>query len=155
MGEKSRKARERWYYDACTLDKKNVYFEIINKKRPKEAIISHLSLGEAYGNCHIKGKQPRSEALSAFSGFIEELRLGGHITIVGNDDIEDELDDIRDMFKDLSITDAIHLATAIKYKCGVFVTTDHDFLKLPKNELNKLAERFELDKLVIIKMPDR
>ena len=154
MGKRSEENRERWYYDACTLDEKNIYYEIVNKRPSKEAIISHLSLGEAYSNCHLKKKDPLG-TINSLSQFIEELRLGNYIRIVGNDNLEKELDYVLEICSRLSTTDAIHLATAIREKCGVFVSIDSDLLGLPQKKLTKLAKKFNMPKLVVIEMPDR
>lgn len=154
MNKKALDDREKWYYDACTLDQKNCYYDIVNKKPPKKAVISHLALGEAYGNCHVKKKNPIG-AISALAGLIEKLRLGNYIKIVGNDNVDKELKFIKESSLRLSITDSVHLATAVKERCCVVVSTDSDFLRAPKKKLFKLKENFSLSKLVIIKMHDR
>lgn len=129
----------KWYYDACVLDEsKNTYYEIINKN-PKfsiTSITSHLGLGEAYGNCRKKGE----EQAEAFISLIN--KLGNRLDIVGNDDIEKELIRILEVFPALSITDAIHLATAIRCKCEILRTIDPDLHRLPHKKVRKLAEEF-------------
>ncbi len=128
MSHKNKKVLEKWYYDACTLEGEISYYKIINRKYPKEAIISHLSLGEAYGNCFSKGK----DEASAFINLIEALR--DYIKIVGNDSIDDILEKIKAQIPRLTMTDAIHLATALTNGCKIFVTTDSDFCGLKEEE---------------------
>ena len=139
MSEK--KLKERWYYDACVLDDRRVYEELINKHPPKESFISHLALGEALGNCLLKG----TEAASAFFELIEKFQ--GLIRIIGNDNIDSELDVIKnDTSIRLSITDSIHLATAFKNQCIVFVTADkNDFINIPRKKVLTLASNFYPD----------
>ncbi len=115
--------KEGWYYDACALDYgKAIYGEIINKRNPIRRVVSHLSLGEAYGNCRFKG--PEQE-----SAFLQLMRIAGkRMEIVGHDDgVETIFNSVREKFPRLSFTDAMHLATAIKNRCCVFRTADGDF----------------------------
>lgn len=142
-------SKERWYYDACALDEgKNTYAEIINKNFPKTALISYLSLGEAYGNCYKKSKT-KAEALLEL---IEKLR--NYIEIVDNDGIEDIFEEIQDEFDTnrLSITDSIHLATAIFHKCDILRTADRDLYGLDPRKILKLSENFDLKRFKITKI---
>ena len=111
--------KEKWYYDACTLDKsKKTYSEIVNSQSYRVSIVSHLSLGEAYANCREKGK----EEFESFSSLINILEK--YIKVVGNDASQGILDGIRQVFQELEITDSVHLATAIDNKCQVLRTND-------------------------------
>jgi len=48
---------DKYYYDACSLDSRcEIYGEILSK-HPRETIISHLAIGEAYGNCLGDGRE--------------------------------------------------------------------------------------------------
>jgi len=148
-------AKSRWYYDACALDQRNTYYEITNKNPPKEAVISHLALGEAHGNSHSKG----SKVADAFIQLIESLR--GLIKIVGNDGVESEYESINDIFpynkfSKFTITDRIHLATALKHGCTLFVTTDQFLIKsLPKKKLEELCRRCNCCECAIVEAKDR
>ncbi len=138
--------KEKWYYDACTLDHDKItYAEIVNKNYPKDAFISHLALGEAYGNCCEKGK----EAADAFIGLINKLK--DHIHIIGNDGIDTIFKEVRDHFTRLSITDAMHLATAITHNCKIFRTIDPDFCGISKKDMRSLAKKLNTT-IVICKM---
>jgi len=136
MGKESLK--EKWYYDACVLDDRDVYSDIINKRPPKDSYISHLALGEAFGNCLLKSE----EAATAFFELISKLQ--GYINIVGNDNIDHIFKSINeDPSIRLSITDAIHLATAFKYECIVFVTADKgDFINMSHKTVQNIASKF-------------
>ena len=48
--------REKWYYDACALEHESVWVTVIEKTHQKRIIISHLSIGEAYGNALSKDR---------------------------------------------------------------------------------------------------
>ena len=135
----------RWYYDACSLEYKSCYGEILSNNRHHKirAIASHLSLGEAYANCRIKGGEQAN-------AFIELMtQLGNLLNIVENDGIDRIFAKIREGFPALSITDAIHLATAIAYKCEVMKTEDPDLCGLPKKKVQKIAEELSCPKFSI------
>ncbi|HLC85540.1 MAG TPA: type II toxin-antitoxin system VapC family toxin [Candidatus Nanoarchaeia archaeon] len=136
--------RELWYYDACALELMFVIYEIQNES--SRACISHLGLGEAFGNCHLDDKQNDRlrttrpydpKKMSAFVDLIDSLT--GFIKIVGNDGIEEVLKDVKEKFPSLGLTDAIHLATAIKHRCQRFRTTDSDFKSVEQNKLNEIT----------------
>ena len=138
---------ECWYYDACALDRsKSSYGEMFNKNHPIKAVVSHLSFGEAYANAHLKGEKQAD-------AFIRLMRsLSQYVTIVGNDGCESEFKKIRSFFPRLSITDSVHLATAILNRCVVIRTIDSDFIGLPRRKLNELGSEFGLPHLSIKKM---
>ncbi|MBI4149723.1 PIN domain-containing protein [Candidatus Woesearchaeota archaeon] len=127
----------RWYYDACTLTNKEELVEILNayQKRNVVPIISHLCIGEAFANSHLKSQ----ERLEAFMELMRNLR--DHINIVGNDGIDSQLEYVREIFPSLSITDKIHLATALRHKCEIINTKDGDFLGQSKRKLDQLANK--------------
>ena len=139
--------KEKWYYDACTLDTHQAYTEILNHDRSKiRSIIGHLSWGEALGNCYIKGKD-KYEALNELIGRFISL-----VVIVGHDDTEDILRRIREEFPRLSITDALHFATAIKQGCQNLRTMDRDLYGLDKEQIKKIASEFGLENFYITRL---
>lgn len=140
----SKVATERWYYDACVLDyDKGVYGEITSKKNPKEVLLSHLALGEAYGNCYSKGEDTTK-------AFLELMRIiKKHIKVVGNDGIDKVFNDVRTTFPALAICDSIHLATAIKNQCNILRTVDPDFCGLDPSKVRELAQKFGLQNFSI------
>ena len=155
MASKNNKKHEiavKWYYDANALDSgKGFYREIINS-RPKETLISHLAIGEAYGNCLGKGKE---EAM-AFTELMDKIRgLFGkyNIKIIGNDDIEKQLDIVRGKIKRISITDAVHLATALKYKCCMFRTSDRDLYGQDTLLIKEVSDGCDCETISIKDMP--
>lgn len=146
-----KKVNERFYYDACTLDyDKKTFDEIINKNKKFniKSLVSHLSLGEAYGNCKRKG-------LNVENSFTDLVaKLGNYLTVVCNDGIEKEFKKVKEMFPTLSITDAIHVATAIKYECSVLRTTDRDLFGLPSKKVTQLGTHFSIPNFSISRMED-
>lgn len=147
MSSKNGKPLEKWYYDACTLEGEETYKEIVNNRYHKEAeaVVSHLSLGEAYGNCFFKGEKK----LNAFIDLINSLK--GYVRIIGNDHIDEKLIKIKEILK-LSITDAIHIATALNSGCRVLRTTDPDIYKIDKASIQKIIKEFEIPEFIISKM---
>ena len=139
----------RHYYDACTLEQRMAYTEIINRKNPNFSVISHLSLGEAYGNEFAKGEV----ASRAFTNLIEKMRDYFHLA--GNDGVDAILLKVKEYFPRLSITDAIHLSTAIKNQCLAFRTADLDLYGLDDKKVKKLASEFELPNFCISKMDNK
>ncbi len=149
--EKDDSDYKKWYYDACSLDSnKDVYVEIESniKKHNTKAIISHLSLGEAFANCHRKGK----EQLYAFIDLISNLKDSDLIKVVGNDHTIKELKDIFEVFDGLHAADALHLATAIYNNCEILRTTDNDLLKLPKKKVLEIAKKYGCHSFCITNM---
>lgn len=64
-----RDCNDKWYYDACALEEgRNTFGEMYSRKKHNSitSIASFLSLGEAYGNCHIDDVQSghRSKSLT-------------------------------------------------------------------------------------------
>jgi predicted nucleic acid-binding protein len=149
-----KKSRQKHYFDACTLEySTGVYGVIINKLEPNDAIVSHLSLGEACGRAIEKGK----DNLDAFVLLIEALRT--RIKVVGNDSIDSLIKEIwgEEGIKRISITDAIHLATAIQNGCSAFHTADGDFCNASPDGFKAIAARHNLLDFYIHRMdlPDK
>jgi len=143
----SESARPRWYYDACTLDRsKSSYAEMFNNRHRPRAVISHLSFGEAYANSHLKGP----EQADAFVKLMNSLSQ--YIEVVGNDGCDLIFSRVREIFPRLSLTDAIHIATAIGNHCVIIRTTDQDMHGLSRTGLNDLAKEFSLPGLSITQM---
>lgn len=135
------------YYDACVLEEELIYHEITSKSKIKP-IISHLALGEAYGNCLKNGEQQADD----FLRFIGLLKKHGYLNIVGNDKIDKIFTHIRDSqdFR-FSITDAIHLATAIRERCSVFTTKDKgDFEEIHKDKIKNLGRKYGILNLCVL-----
>lgn len=150
MSKKGKKLRVRWYYDACALEGEGTIYEIVNTRRyPKESVLSHLSLGEAYGNCFLGGKE-KSEA---FIELIEKLRR--HITIIKNDGIDNQFEEVKAKIPALSITDAIHLATALKNDCSLIRTIDRDLYGIEKNKVHDLGKKFGIEEFSISNMGNK
>jgi len=128
--------QESWYYDACTLSSVDVIREIVNQSH--NSVISHLAVGESIANEYSKhGLDAGQNAVSLF----EQLIGLGKINIVGHDDVVKPYDSVRERFTSLSITDALHLATAIKYKCTVLKSADGDFCNDPRpSEIKKFVK---------------
>lgn len=137
---------EKWYLDACVLDRdKNIYGDILTRV-PKQVFISHLALGEAFGNCHKKGE----DALKSFVELIGKLKTlsSVRVMVVGHDNIDEELAEVKATFPVLKTSDAIHLATALKEGCYKFRTIDPDF-KLEKKKVMELGKKFGINNFAI------
>jgi len=142
----------KWYYDACVLEKRLIYPEITSIKNPKIPIISHLALGEAYGNCLLdKGE----EKADNFLKFIKLLKQNNFLYIKGNDGIDKIFNEINSSLDfRLSITDAVHLATAIKHECCIFKTADaKDFKEINKNKIKELGKKYNTPNFAISVIP--
>lgn len=104
---------EKWYYDACTLDcSTDVYGEMISKHHPKQIFLSHLAIGEAYGNIYEQGE----ERIEQFNELLERLRdylRDSQMKIIGNEKIKDEFEQVVATFPEMDIVDAVHVATAM------------------------------------------
>ena len=130
-----------YYYDACTLDSKVSINDIQNlHSKHAYALTSHLAIGEAISNVHYKAHDNPLVAVSAFFDLIDSLKRQEKLEVCGNDEIETIFDDVRKTFPDLSFTDAIHLATAIKNKCQQLHTIDSDLHQLDHKKLKDLAQ---------------
>ena len=138
--------KKKWYYDACALELKEVFGLMItnSSKRHIINITSHLSIGEAFGNCHIKGE----EKIESFIELMNKLSKHNALKIVGNDRIEKQVVKIQDKTS-LSMTDTIHFATALKYDCEMLVTKDRDFIGIPKKQIKDLANEFKISSFSI------
>ncbi len=125
------------------------FFEIINGRHSIKPVLSHLSLGEAFGNCFLKGK----EKAGAFIGLIEKLR--DYISIIENDGIDNQFEEVKNQvpaLSALSITDAIHVATALKNGCSVLRTFDRDLYGIAKCKVRNLGNKFDIPEFSISKM---
>lgn len=135
---------ERWYYDACALETGIIYDEIINNTRSSRKLTaSFLSLGEAYGNCFREDKD--ESAPSKFVQLIEKLRNVGKLDIISNAQINKAFNFVKEVCDKLEVADAMHLATALQNKCNILRSFDRHFIKLTKEQKDRLAERFELN----------
>ena len=150
---KERENKIRWYYDACTLDERFYQIfvrDLTGKHCSRKGIISHLALGEAYGNVFEKGR----EETEAFLGLIENLRQ--YIEIVGNDVDDDLIRNIQGIVSSrVDITDVIHLATAIENDCQNVFSIDGDLADIPrkkKSRIKVLASEHGIDDFSITRM---
>jgi len=137
-----------WYFDACALEEKKRLGSLATacSKGGAIVVVSHLSLGEAYGSCVKKDNNDISrggegERLRTFNSLIQELCNAEYLCVVSNEDIDEILEKTRDYFK-LSITDAMHLATALKHHCQIVKTTDRDLSGLNASKLKQLGSLF-------------
>lgn len=139
----------RWYYDACVLDaNKRVYTEISKNLEEKNicAVTGHLGLGEAHTNVlHKKGR----EEATALIDLLHNLNEAGHFFLVNHDDITEILQQIRTKFNNLSLSDAIHLATAIYNKCEVLRTKDRDLWGIPHDKIKLFAKQYDINNFEI------
>lgn len=137
---KKEKQTQRCYYDACTLDgSKQTFREILNKDDANNCIISHLALGEAYGNSVQKGDRIADEFLK----LVRQLKP--YIKIVNHDGIETILGELLQQ-TDMRVeaADAMHIATAIKYNCEVLRTLDYGMYNMSSSKINAFAGRHGL-----------
>lgn len=146
---KNAEIKTRWYYDACTLDGnlyEDIFREVTSKHCPKLAVLSHLALGEAYGN--LLEKKSKLE-MNAFTDFLDKLKLTQRVLIVGNDEVEDIHEKIVGaMPARSSLTDTIHIATAIKNECCNILSDDQDLTgidKVKKDKIKKVARQFGVE----------
>ena len=128
--------RECWYYDACTLSSVDIIGEIVNQNH--NSVISHLAIGESIANEYYKNGV---EAGRATVELFEKLVDLGKIKIVGHDDVIKPYDAVRERFSIFSVTDTLHLATAIKHRCTVLKSADGDFCNNPRpSEIKKFVK---------------
>ena len=85
-----------------------------------------------------------SDSVELYSKMVE---IG--LKVVGNDGIEDILRKVSGIFSNLSFTDATHLATSIKCKCNLLITSEHDLYDLDKGKVRKLGKKFGISSLKI------
>jgi hypothetical protein len=78
--------------------------------------------------------------------------LGPYFEVVENDICDGVIAEVRVEFPRLSITDAMHLATAIEAKCVVVRTSDADLYGLSHKQLNKLGAKYGLPHFSVTKM---
>lgn len=128
-----------------------MYAEIFdNNKRYKIiSVTSHLSLGEAFGNCMKKSE----EATDAFLDLIKSIQP--NLEIIGNDEIDKIFSEIRMIFTRLSITDSIHLATAIRNKCENLRTVDKDLYELENKKVFNVAQKYGCKDFKITNMEEK
>ena len=127
----------KWYYDACALEGDKIYNEMYTNTKIKiYSIVSHLSFGEAYGNVLNKGEKQ----ISKFNNLVATVKEHCGLKVVGNDGIKSIYNEIQKINFRLSLTDSVHLATAIKYKCEIFKTRDGDLTNLSATFKNKISE---------------
>lgn len=141
--EKLNSNRQKIYFDACALESKLLYEQFYsNYKFGNVFIVSHLSLGEALGNC--KNEKQKN----AFIGLLNNLEKDFKICVVENDNCDAIFNNITKKFLRLSLTDSLHLATAIKNKVDLFYTTDRDF-DFNKNSLKDFLKNNNYNELKI------
>jgi len=148
MVVKNPDTRQRWYYDACVLDHEKSYHEIVNKNDLRINYVSHLSIGEAYGNCLRKGKDENQAA--AFINLINTVKK--YINIIGNDGRSEYFNKVRTKFSHLDLCDTVHLSTAISYSCDILLTNDCHLSGLDAKEIKELSEELSGKKLIIKKI---
>lgn len=139
MSKKKNRNMTRRYYDACALDQ---YYEIINleKDHSTEAWTSHLGIGEAIFNIIDKTDKDADKKIPAFVEYIVDLVRVKRLKVIGHDNIGDWLSKISECLSILQLSDAVHLATALKNDCVAFRTTDTDFTaRERKTKIHKFA----------------
>lgn len=93
------------------------------------------------------------EAVHSFVDLI--LKLQGYLTIVQHDDVVTIFDQVRERFPRLSLSDAVHLATAIKCRCCVFKTSDHDFHGIGSVIKRFVEEKFSINYFGVLEVKKR
>ena len=133
-----KKKVQKWYYDACALDDdKDTYKEVFRgKKKGIVAVASNLSIGEAYGNSYKKKGQEAAEAFIDLIGRLNKIKA---FEIVNHTGIDKKFKQVRSATR-LSITDAMHLATAMSNECCNLITADSDLYDLPKESLKDISK---------------
>ena len=133
--------KQKWYFDACVLDKKKggVIEDIINNAKHRQNCVSHLAIGEAYGSCLCKGGGNREEKARAFIELIDAIK--NCISIISNDINKAFFDEVKKSCPKLKVADAIHLATAIDAKCDIFCTSDHDIYQYDNKDVKELSQK--------------
>lgn len=142
---------EKWYYDASSLLHENAYDEIINQTPPRKSVVSHLALGETYARLH---NEKKTGAAEAFAQLIE--KAGRFIEIQHHQGIDKIFKQVRSEFPALSLTDAIHLSTAIRNSCCILKSEDRDLCGLsPKRLKNFIVSTSNLKSFAILKVRGR
>lgn len=141
------KEPEKWYYDACALEKDVAIHDLVNKLN-KTVCVSHLALGEAYGNCVKKG----GDAVEAFMKLIAQLNDAKFIEIVGNDADFGDMESIKKVVTRIDMADAVHIATAKKNECCKLKTSDRDLLGITGKKLQELNMELGIKNFNIIKI---
>lgn len=138
------------YLDACVLDLKEQARHFLNSQNSAKIVTSHLAIGEAVANTGIKKGVEASKILLEF--LIENVNQG-KLSFVQHDDklsAKDELlEEINEEFPRLSLTDSIHLATAVKNKCNKLISIDGDFTGIERRKLAKFGAKHEIQNLGI------
>lgn len=154
-GNDDKDSRERWYYDACALHgSASAYGEIFRSKNPVNPVVSHLALGEALANCRVQksGKKRQQNLDEKTDAFIELIKkLDSYITIVENDGCDSYFNKIQEKFPRLGITDALHMAIALREHCVVFYTSDSDLLGLPSQKVRDLGKVCGVERFAVVK----
>ena len=110
-----------------------------NKKDANNCIISHLALGEAYGNSVQKGDQIADKFLK----LVHQLKP--YIKIVNHDGTETILSELlRQTDMRIEAADAMHIATAIKHQCEVLRTLDYGMYNMSSTKINAFANKHGL-----------
>ena len=131
-----------WYLDANALTSGSAMAICVNAKQHNAlGLVTHLALGEALGNVIDKHGMDKADLLF---DLVQRLRADGKIHFHSFDSFASILDEVRKDFDRLSLTDAVHLSSAIGFKCAKFMTSDTHFSKqnVPRDALKSLCERF-------------
>ncbi|MCK5510388.1 type II toxin-antitoxin system VapC family toxin [Candidatus Parcubacteria bacterium] len=136
------KIKIKWYYDACTLDEKvykKIFQDVTSSKHPVMAVLSHLALGEVYGNLFSKkGKKQ----MDVFTDFLEALKRQRRIEIAGNDGVEEILERVQGVLSSErnDFTDLVHIATAIGCGCSNILSDDRGLTGIETNKKDKIKK---------------
>ncbi|NQU82374.1 MAG: PIN domain-containing protein [Parcubacteria group bacterium] len=142
---KGKSVKPRIYYDASALisQKRDIFDEIAGESIKKDILISYLALGEAYGSCCGDGEEDEEYFRQLFS------KIRKFVKIVKNDVSTRLFDSVRSECGRIEICDALHLATAIYYKCEQLRTKDRDLSGIDKNKIKKLAKKYKIPNFAI------
>jgi len=134
------------YFDACALESRILYNDFYtNNKYNNSFFVSHLSVGEAFCNC--KDSEQRNAFISLFNNLEKDYKL----QTIENDNCDKIFYNIKNYFDRFSLTDSLHLATAIHYKYDVFYTTDRDY-DINTSKLNRFIKSNNYHQIKINKM---
>jgi predicted nucleic acid-binding protein len=153
--------REKWYYDACALDGRITTAYEITSSRSHRSCTSKLAIGEACASELLKcleidpKNELRFERFNVLVDLLKNLAETG-LEIIGNDDIDEIVEQVKNLAPRLSMTDAIHVATAVKARCCVLCTIDPDYdEELKKPHCKLLASNMSLEKFAVYTMDSR